>query len=205
VSAKKGEGVEARRSSSVSSFTHSTATKARRSEYPEQAPPQFTAGRVEGFTVLLAVVIIALDQATKALASAFLSDAGSVILIPHVLYLTFVRNTGAAFGLLRGGAWYLLAVGVLCSAAIIASVRRPELVRRHLGVDPSSAWVRIALGFILGGALGNIIDRARWGYVIDFLDFRVWPVFNVADSAITVGGVILGICLWRASSKGSSA
>jgi len=70
------------------------------------------------------------------------------------------------------------------------------LFRATLRLAPGK-WVPVCLGLILGGAVGNLIDRLRFGGVVDFLDFRVWPVFNLADSCITVGAALLAVSLWR--------
>ena len=100
-----------------------------------------------------------------------------------MLCLTYVQNTGAAFGLLRG--WAVLFVAA--SVAIMLWIAR-QLLR------PSAHWpvsVLWGYGLVLGGAAGNLLDRLRLGYVVDFFDLRVWPVFNVGDSAITVGIALL--------------
>ncbi|MBI4322852.1 MAG: signal peptidase II [Candidatus Omnitrophica bacterium] len=133
---------------------------------------------------LVVALTLAGDQATKLLVCASLDPADSLPLIPSVLHLTYVQNTGVAFGLWRGYS----NVVVLGSVVIAAWVLMELLQRRD------RRWpVPLGLSLILGGALGNLIDRVRVGYVIDFLDVRVWPVFNVADSAISVG---VGLLLW---------
>jgi signal peptidase II len=102
--------------------------------------------------------------------------------------LTYVTNTGAAFGLFPDHGAIFMVVAVVVIAAII-------FYYRHL---PGEQWlIQISLGLQLGGALGNLVDRLRYGHVIDFIDFKVWPVFNVADSSIFVGVVILAFYLLR--------
>ena len=102
--------------------------------------------------------------------------------------LTYVTNTGAVFGLFPDHGVIFMVIAVVVIAAII-------LYYRHL---PGAQWlVQISLGLQLGGALGNLVDRLRYGHVIDFIDFKVWPVFNVADSSIFVGVVILAFHLLR--------
>lgn len=134
----------------------------------------------------LSALIVALDQATKLWVERSFQLYESVTLLP-VFDLTYLRNTGAAFSFLAGaGGWQrwffsLLAVGV--SVGIIVWLR---------GVHArAQAWLAAGLALILGGALGNVIDRLNFGAVVDFLDFHAggwhWPAFNVADSAITVG------------------
>ncbi len=92
-----------------------------------------------------------------------------------------------AFGLFQGcGLWITLGtLGVL--AALFRTTLRPDRGR----------WVPVGLALVLGGALGNLLDRARFGGVIDFIDFRVWPVFNLADSCITLGAILLAVSFWR--------
>ena len=102
--------------------------------------------------------------------------------------LTYVTNTGAAFGLFPDHGVIFMVIAVVVIAAII-------FYYRHL---PGEQWlIQISLGLQLGGALGNLVDRLRYGHVIDFIDFKVWPVFNVADSSIFVGVVILAFYLLR--------
>lgn len=131
---------------------------------------------------LLALAVIALDHVTKdAVASHFLPGE-SRILIPHIVYLTYVQNFHGAFGLFGTHPLLLTAAASLVLITFYLWYRR----------EGASTMVHVAFAFIFGGAVGNIIDRLRFGYVHDFIDFRVWPVFNVADSAITVGvGLLL--------------
>ena len=128
----------------------------------------------------LSFVLIILDQLSKLAAERFLTE--SVPVIPHVFHLTMVHNQGGAFGFLAGQTFLFLAVGV-ATVLFILVFRRS--IRR------SSRSVRWAATLILAGAAGNLIDRIRLGHVIDFLDFRVWPVFNLADSCITIGTLVL--------------
>jgi signal peptidase II len=124
-----------------------------------------------------------LDQLSKWVAQYFLSE--SVPIIPYVFHLTLVHNQGGAFGILSGQTVFFLAVGALTILLIILFRNR---------VRQSTRDVQWAAALVLGGALGNLIDRIRLGYVIDFLDFRVWPVFNLADSYIVIGMVLL---IWQ--------
>ncbi|MBI2871313.1 MAG: signal peptidase II [Candidatus Omnitrophica bacterium] len=126
------------------------------------------------------LVVVILDQLTKLAVELFLRE--SVPVIPNIFYLTRVHNSGGAFGLFTGFTWMFVAVGLLTLAFGL-------LFRRSIQTAPR--LIRWAAVLILGGALGNLIDRLRFGYVIDFLDFRVWPVFNLADSSITVGTCLI--------------
>jgi signal peptidase II len=130
----------------------------------------------------LALAIIAVDHVTKATVATHFLPGESRIVIPHVLYLTYVQNYHGAFGLF--GTHPLL----LTAAASAVLIGFYVWYRR----EGAAAQVHIAFALIFGGAVGNIIDRLRFGYVHDFIDFRFWPVFNVADSAITIGvGLLL--------------
>lgn len=133
----------------------------------------------------IALVVIALDQYTKALVRETVPINVSWMPIPWLdplVTLTHVRNTGAAFGLFPGlgGVFRFIALGVV--AVIVIFSRQLAAISR---------LVRVAFGLQLGGATGNLIDRMVQGYVTDFIDVRVWPIFNVADSAIVVGTVLL--------------
>src|SRR3989338_9176368 len=125
----------------------------------------------------IAGIVLLLDQLTKFFALVYLSS-GSIPIVPHVFHLSLVENTGVAFGFFRGHPELLtgiITVSVLCLLAC----------SKFFWVKPR--YHRAAYGLILGGAVGNWIDRLRFEHVIDFLDFRVWPVFNIADACITIG------------------
>lgn len=130
----------------------------------------------------VAAAVAAVDQLTKLWVTGRLAPGERLPLWPPWLDLTHVRNTGAAFGMFRSHNWWLAAVaaGVLLAA---------WLYRRQLARQPRP--VQWAVGLGLGGAVGNLIDRVFRGAVIDFIDFKVWPVFNIADMAIVAGAAIL--------------
>jgi signal peptidase II len=149
---------------------------------------------VKGVLVLGAAVLVA-DQVTKHFALAHLPLGVPLHLIEGWLSLTLVMNPGLAFGLLGGlpPAWRW-AVAALSVAALAV------LARVALRILPTGGRTgRVAIGLIVGGAVGNLIDRARFGAVVDFVDVHWrgyhWPAFNVADSAITVGVVLLAFRL----------
>lgn len=136
----------------------------------------------------IALIIVVLDQATKVVAYEHLRQ-GEIALLPF-LNLALAFNTGAAFSFLAdAGGWQnLFFVGV----AIVVSIIILTMSRR-LGAD--EVQVAVGLMLVLGGAIGNVIDRVRLGYVVDFIDvyYKSWhfPTFNVADSAITIGAILL--------------
>jgi len=132
----------------------------------------------------IAAAVLALDRITKVLAERSLQD-GPVELIPGVLDLRYTTNPGGAFGLFGGIPWLFVAI----SAAVIIAI---VLASRQLPATASA----VGLGLVLGGAMGNLIDRAIRGpgfsgEVVDFIDLQVWPIFNLADSAIVVGAAVL--------------
>ncbi|SEQ52097.1 signal peptidase II [Lentzea xinjiangensis] len=144
-----------------------------------------------GLLAVLAGGVLALDVLTKVLSVAFLEDADPVELFGGALYLTFVRNPGAAFGLAEGWTWVLALIAFGVAGFIL-------WISRNLR---SQGWA-VGLGLVLGGAVGNLADRLfrepgpMRGHVVDFLSLfdpfgRVWPVFNVADMAIVGGGVTI--------------
>lgn len=136
---------------------------------------------------------MAIDRVSKLLVLKCLALGESWSPIPFLrrwVSLTHVTNTGVAFGLFPDQGTLFIAIAVIVIAAIV-------VYYRHLPRD--QVLVRVSLGLQLGGALGNLIDRLRYGRVIDFIDFKVWPVFNLADSAIVVGVAILAYHLLRSS------
>ena len=150
---------------------------------------------------LLAAAILVADQITKWWALHGLRFGEAVPVIPGVFSLTLVMNPGLAFGMLggvpEGFRWTvgLLSIGAVVLLAVIAARLLPT----------GGPWTRLALGLIFGGAAGNLIDRLRFGAVVDYLDFYWgayhWPAFNVADSAITVGVTILAFRMLMDSPK----
>ena len=135
------------------------------------------------FFYWLIAVVVAVDQATKILALQKLSPDISVSVIPRVLDFTLVMNRGVAFGLFSQHRVILL--GVITLSLIVLAVLLFYLRKKNPSKTRSlDLW---AFSLILGGAIGNWIDRLRFSAVVDFIDFRVWPVFNVADIAISVG------------------
>jgi signal peptidase II len=131
---------------------------------------------------LAAALVVVADQYTKHLVSTTFEPGESRIVVPHVLWLTYVQNVHGAFGLFGSRPWLLIVMAVAVLAVFWFSFR-DSAARSRL--------VRIAFGAIVGGAIGNIIDRVHYQYVVDFFDLRWWPVFNVADSCITVGVCLL--------------
>jgi len=144
-----------------------------------------------GLLALLAGTIIVVDQATKLAVMESMRLHESIPIVQDFFSLTYIRNPGAAFGLLAGSsnAFRMVFFGITSLVAL-------ALLGTILFRLPEKDWLgQLSIAGILGGAVGNLIDRLRYGEVIDFLDVHVksyhWPAFNVADSAISVGVVFL--------------
>lgn len=126
----------------------------------------------------IAVSVLIADQLTKLLVSRL---QASIVLVPKFLSLNIVRNFGAGFGILQGQRWLLIWISVIVIGAIVYYYDRIKKDKNLL----------IGSALIFAGALGNLIDRILFGYVVDFIDFSFWPAFNIADSAITIGALLL--------------
>ncbi len=140
----------------------------------------------------LSFLVLLLDRITKWAVATRMTEGESLPLLENIFHLTYVLNPGAAFGMFPHSRGFFLAVG--CAALIAV-----WWLRREILAEPFP--VRAGTGLFLGGTLGNLWDRAQTGLVIDFFDFRIWPVFNVADIAICTG---VGLILWsilRSSQK----
>ncbi len=136
---------------------------------------------------LVGLVVVVLDQVTKLLIRGWLGpDAGShrFDLAGDLLAFVYVENPGAAFGILRGETAFLILAAAAIVVLLIVTLRDAARL---------SPLMYVGLGLLLGGALGNLIDRIRLGYVTDFIAVGIWPKFNVADSAITVGLILMGV------------
>lgn len=168
----------------------------------EQTPPKTrrrpAAGQVRW--LWLSALVIVIDQISKVVVSHHMSLFQSIPVTPFFRF-TLLHNTGAAFSFLAGAAgwqrWFFICLGLVVSIIILIWLRRmPRHGRRLLG---------IGIALVLGGALGNVIDRVAYGFVVDFLDVHYgnwhWPPFNVADSAITIGAALVILDALIASHK----
>lgn len=135
----------------------------------------------------IASVIFFLDRLSKFFITGLFQQGSSVPIIKDIFHTTLVYNTGAAFGLLKNFPYLFVIIAVFVFVLI-----NYFLIRKFYKLSVAE---RIALTFMLGGTLGNLVDRICFGYVIDFIDFRIWPVFNVADSFITIGALMLGLSI----------
>lgn len=128
--------------------------------------------------LLGALAVFVLDQGIKWLVIRYMELGQSIPLIENVFHLTYVQNPGAAFGMLPYRTAFFIVVTVLVVGGIALYYRK---------IPPGRRWLKAGLTLQVGGALGNLADRVRFGRVVDYLDFRVWPVFNLADIAIVTG------------------
>lgn len=136
------------------------------------------------------ILLLLLDQFTKYLASVHLKGGRSIILIKNVFQLYYLENRGAAFGLLQGQRlWFVITTLIMLVLMVIIYLRTP--------MEKKYKWIRFILVILTAGAIGNLIDRLRLNYVIDFFYFELinFPVFNVADIYVSCGMVLLVILL----------
>jgi signal peptidase II len=144
---------------------------------------------------LIAGAVVLLDQLTKVYIDRTFNLYDSLTVVPNFFDITYLRNKGAAFGILADSAMrvpFFIGVSLLAVVIILWYFRQ---------LPPEQTGQQVGLSLILGGALGNLVDRVRLGEVIDFLDvhwYRYhWPAFNVADSAICIGVGLLLLCMWQ--------
>lgn len=136
---------------------------------------------IYGFLALLVVLV---DQATKYFVVQHFAVGESVPVLENIFHWTFILNRGAAFGMLEGSRWLFVVIAL----AVIGGVL---YLRKE--IEQSGVLACMGAALFTGGAVGNLIDRTLQGVVIDFFDFRIWPIFNVADIAICTG---VGLIIW---------
>ncbi|MBI2101111.1 signal peptidase II [Candidatus Woesearchaeota archaeon] len=136
-----------------------------------------------------ALLIVILDQFTKFLVNQNFQLNQSIPLIKNILHITYITNTGSAFGLFKGLNWFFVLFSIIVIIIIFYYLKK--------AVKNNEKLTQFAVGLLLGGTIGNLIDRIAYGAVIDFIDFRIWPVFNIADSAVTISIVLLVVLLWK--------
>lgn len=141
---------------------------------------------IEALSIL---IIVLADRITKYLAVEFIKPKGYIPIIQDVLHLTYVENPGASFGMLSDHRWVFMSISAAAIVALIVIL----IVRRN----KISLMCGLSLAFIVGGGIGNMIDRIAYKYVIDFIDFTLidFAVFNAADSFVVIGTVMLAICI----------
>ena len=140
------------------------------------------------FVFSTALIVVLLDQFTKILIMQNSQLNQSIPVIKNVLHLTYVTNTGSAFGLFKSFSSFFTLFSAIVIIVIFYYLKK---------IKKDETKIQFAVSLLLGGTIGNLIDRLAYGSVVDFIDFRIWPVFNVADSAVTISIILLIILLWE--------
>lgn len=138
------------------------------------------------FTTALSVLIF--DQLTKFLIRTNFQLNDSIPIIKNILHLTYITNTGSAYGLFKDFNVFFIIFSFIVIFAIFYFMKQ---------IKQNEKSLQFAIGLLLGGTIGNLIDRISYGAVTDFIDFRIWPVFNAADSAVTISVILLIILFWK--------
>lgn len=148
-------------------------------------------------TIFLAGVagVVLIDRLSKIFFTGLLDLNESLAVIKNVMHFTLVHNTGIAFGLFKDCGFVFVIIPLILTGLLIYNIYY------YRNSEKLSRTYILAFSLILGGAIGNLIDRISLGYVIDFIDFRIWPVFNIADSAITIGAAVILFKCIPSSSK----
>ena len=136
----------------------------------------------------IGILVFVIDQLVKHLVVSTMHLGQSFPVIKGIFHITYVLNPGAAFGMLEHQRWFFIVVAL---AAVLLGVAFYKKLQQE------SFLMRSGAGLLLGGAVGNLADRIQSGLVVDFLDFRIWPVFNIADIAICAGAGILIFDIWQ--------
>jgi signal peptidase II len=136
--------------------------------------------------ILLAFAVVAIDQLTKYLVRLYIEPGQSISVLGSILHLTYRTNTGAGFSILEGQQILLISIAIM--AVIISAV---------YAVKSADVKLKALLSLFAGAVLGNLIDRLFFGFVTDFIDFRIWPVFNISDSMLTITVILLIIYSWK--------
>lgn len=171
----------------------STVVPALNTVSPAETTPQPATWAQRFLPLIVGALIIVLDQTTKYIIEANIPYNTSWAPVPslaHIFQFTHTGNTGIAFGLFAGGSGLF---------AIVAFIVTLIILFYNYTLPAGNIGLRVVLGLLLGGALGNLIDRLRLGHVTDFLDFGPWPIFNVADTAVVAGALALGWLMWMES------
>lgn len=142
--------------------------------------------------MILTIVFLIIDIVSKLVVSNLMNVYDSIVIIKDFFYITYVRNTGAAWSMFAGKTWLLIGVSLIIIGLICFYIYKNK---------PKSKKEMVGYSLVLGGAIGNFLDRIIYGYVIDFFDFYIfgydYPIFNMADVFIVIGVMILILCVWR--------
>ena len=141
------------------------------------------------------VALAIADQLLKKLFSGTMQLGESIPVLPGIFHLTYIQNPGAAFGLFENQTLFFIAIAAFLLAFLAFAYK--ELAAQGI-------WVRFGMSLLAGGAVGNLLDRVRFGAVIDYLDFRIWPIFNLADIGICLGAALIVWGLLREEGRETS-
>ena len=153
----------------------------------------------------LSVLVLVIDQASKFYFEGSLTMYQQIVVIPDYFSWTLAYNTGAAFSFLADAAgwqrWFFAAIALVVSVVLAVWLKR---------LKPGETWLALALALVLGGAVGNLLDRILFGHVVDFILLHwqhrwYFPAFNIADSAITVGAILLALDMFKSEKSGEPA
>ncbi|WP_084280947.1 signal peptidase II [Alkaliphilus transvaalensis] len=139
-------------------------------------------------SAIIIISVIILDLITKYWAINQLQPVGSIPVIENIFHLTYVENRGAAFGMLQNQRLFFIIMTTAITLGVIIFILKNK--NMHL-------LLKIGLSLVVGGAIGNLIDRIRYGYVVDLFDFRIWPVFNIADCGVVVGALLISYIILK--------
>lgn len=150
--------------------------------------------------IILTLIILAIDICSKLVVSKSLYVGESIKVIDNFFSITYVKNTGAAWSIFADKGYFVMIVSIIIILGLVWYVYKNR---------PKDRLEKIAYSLIIGGAIGNLIDRIVYGYVIDFLDFNLfgwnYPIFNMADTFIVIGVILLMILTWRCSCEGNKS
>jgi signal peptidase II len=153
----------------------------------------------------LSLLVFVVDQASKFYFDSSLSMYQQIVIIPDYFSWTLAYNTGAAFSFLAGASgwqrWLFAVIAIIVSAVLVVWLKR---------LKPEETWLAVALALVLGGALGNLVDRVLLGHVVDFILLHwqnrwYFPAFNIADAAITLGAILLALDMFKSNKSGEVA
>lgn len=137
-------------------------------------------------TIIISIILLCIDQISKLLVVNLLTKTDSITIIKNFFYLTYINNDGAAFNILVGKRIFLILIAVLVIVMLISYIKKNNIQNK---------LELVSISLIIGGSLGNLMDRVIRGYVIDFLDFKIFnynfPIFNLADTFIVIGVILL--------------
>lgn len=149
-------------------------------------------GVINMLVAIISLILLLIDQASKIIVTKMLASTTSLTIIPGLFYLTYTHNKGAAWSILEGKRIFLILVALIVIGSIIYYIKKNKITQKS---------EILSFSLIIGGSLGNLVDRLLRGYVIDFLDFKIFdynfPIFNLADTFIVLGVFLLFIISFR--------